>query len=78
MEKSCINIGEKLFSRYICVYSQGKDSKLGEKEVTASNLQIRKHSWAGSNFLNWVRIGEVIRSKTYTLDPNAPLRVRLF
>lgn len=38
MEKSCFNIGEKLFSGYICVYSQGKDSKLGEKE-TGNSLQ---------------------------------------
>lgn len=38
MAKSCLNIGENLFSGYICVYFQGKDSKLSEKEP-GNNLQ---------------------------------------
>lgn len=51
------------------------ESLVRKGQVTASNLQTRKHSWSGSNFLNWARIGGVIRSKTYTLDPNTKLRV---
>lgn len=38
MAKSCLNIGENLFSGYICVYFQGKDSRLSEKEP-GNNLQ---------------------------------------
>lgn len=38
MAKSYLNIGENLFSGYICVYFQGKDSKLSEKEP-GNNLQ---------------------------------------
>ena len=41
MAKSCLNIGENLFSGYICVYFQGKDSKLSEKEP-GNNLQPTK------------------------------------
>lgn len=75
MAKSCLNIGENLFrcGTHLCLFPKERTAAEEKEPGNNLNLQTRKHSWSGSNFLNWARIGEVIRYKTYTLDPNAQL-----
>jgi hypothetical protein len=52
---------------HLClVSSQGQQAGLRKEQVTVCHLQTSKWIQSGSNFLNWVKFGDIITSQTYT------------